>query len=556
MKRPLVPFVALVAALALAGGFFLMSGSKDSTVRGEVRTADGTPVAGAVVRVQATSRSAVTDSTGSFVLKSDEPERLSAWAPGYYIAGGEEHAPGSSVQFTLHPLPATDNPEYEWITVSAGGKGENQGCAACHSNVGTDLPFTLPVDEWLQDAHSGSARNPRFLTMYLGMDVEGRFSPPTRYVTNRDYGRVPLPPDPAVAYYGPGYKLDFPDSAGNCGTCHVPVAAANDPYGVDQTDLVGIATEGITCDFCHKIWDVTLDTATAMPLPNRPGVLSFELLRPPEGQQFFAGPFDDVAPGEDTYSPLQTESAFCAPCHSAAFWDTVVYDSYGEWLHSPYSDPATGQTCQDCHMPVTGATHFVRPDAGGLARDPATIRSHLMPGASDEELLRNAVTMTAEAARNGDKLTVTVTITNDRTGHHVPTDSPLRHMILLISATDEAGISLDRLSGPVVPDWGGVGDPTTGHYAGLPGTAYAKVLEELWTGVSPTGAYWNQTRVLSDNRIAALASDTTRYEFVVGTDGRVEVTATLLFRRAFIDLMEQKGWNVADIEMARVVIDE
>ncbi len=292
-----------------------------------------------------------------------------------------------------------------------------------------------------------------------------------------------------------------------------------------------------------------------MPFPNRPGVLSIELRRPPEGHQFFAGPFDDVAPGEDVHSPLQTESAYCAPCHFAVFWDTVVYDSYGEWLRSPYSDPETGQTCQDCHMPATGATHFVPPEAGGLARDPDTIRTHLMPGASDEELLRNAVALTAELVLGPDRIEVVVTITNDRTGHHVPTDSPLRHLILLVDAVDASGARLEQLAGPTVPAWGGLGDPTTGHYSGLPGTAYAKVLEELWTEVSPTGAYWNPTRVLSDNRIAAGAADTTRYEFAVPAAGAATIEVTLLFRRAYLDLMEQKGWDVPDIEMARVVLD-
>jgi hypothetical protein len=58
-----------------------------------------------------------------------------------------------------------------------------------------------------------------------------------------------------------------------------------------------------------------------------------------------------------------------------------------------------------------------------------------------------------------------------------------------------------------VPQWGGVGDPHEGHYAGLPGKAFAKVLQEIWTGLSPSAAYWNATRVLSDNRLAAIATD-------------------------------------------------
>lgn len=384
--------------------------------------------------------------------------------------------------------------------------------------------------------------------MYLGTDLEGNRSPPTRFVANRDYGKVPLRPDPNAAYYGPGYRLDFPDSDGNCAACHTPMASIDDPYGVDPTAVTGVAAEGIGCDFCHKVWDVVLDRRTGLPDPNRPGVLSFEFRRPEPGHQFFAGPYDDVAPGEDTYSALQTESRFCAPCHHGVFWDTLVYDSYGEWLASPYSDPATGRTCQDCHMPPGGGSLFALPDVGGLVRDPQTIPGHLMPGAADETLLRNAVTLTAEAHRDGDEIVVEVEVANDLTGHHVPTDSPLRQMILIVTA-DGPDAPLALLDGPVVPDWAGIGDPADGRYAGTPGTGYAKVLEELWTEVSPTGAYWNQTRLLSDTRIAAMDSDRTRYRFGAPPTGPAVVEVRLVYRRAFIDLADQKGWDRGDVVM-------
>ncbi len=45
--------------------------------------------------------------------------------------------------------------------------------------------------------------------------------------------------------------------------------------------------------------------------------------RPNPGAQFFAGPYVDVAPGDDTFSPLQKESLYCAPCHTARFWGTL-----------------------------------------------------------------------------------------------------------------------------------------------------------------------------------------------------------------------------------------
>jgi hypothetical protein len=293
-----------------------------------------------------------------------------------------------------------------------------------------------------------------------------------------------------------------------------------------------------------------------------PGVLSMEIRRPfpqdPDRYQLFFGTFDDDnVPMEDTYLPLIEQSQFCAPCHFGVFWDTVVYNSFGEWLESRYSDPSYdgARTCQQCHMPsptiLDGATITnVAPDAGGIERDPLAIHAHTFPGASSEVLLQNSVSMSIEAAVDHEELAVTVVIVNDQTGHHVPTDSPLRQMILLVEARDASGASLPLIEGPTVPSWGGVGDPARGHYAGLPGTGYARILQELWTEVAPTGAYWNPTRVLSDNRIPALGSDTTQYNFDASrADRPLNVVARLVFRRAFIELMEWKGWEIPDILM-------
>lgn len=534
--------------------------SHPDAVSGVVYDAEG-PLAGATVRVQTTTHSTTTNADGRFTLPVAElgegPFSLTAWATGYFCVGPVEARAGQSdVELHLHAHATQDNPDYAWLPSQYHpGQGEGQGCAECHSREGTDLSFTLPVDEWLLDAHSQSATNPRFVTMYGGTDVDGNQSPLTRRGYSRDYGSFPLRPDPSQPYFGPGYKLDFPDTAGNCAACHTPAASVNAPYSVDPTSVTGVAAEGVPCDLCHKVWDARLDPATGLPYTNMPGVLSFEFRRPPEDHQFFAGPFDDVAPGEDTYSPLQTQSQFCAPCHFGVFWDTLIYNSFGEWLESPYSDPETGQTCQSCHMPPLGVTHFAQPDQGGLARAPATIFSHYMPGAMDEELLQNAITFTATTWLEREAVVVQVDITNDKTGHHVPTDSPLRHLILLVQVTDGEGQALSQLDGPKVPEWGGVGDPSQGYYAGLPGKAFAKVLEELWTEVSPTGAYWNPTRVLSDNRIPAMATDTSLYTFAAPETGTAYVEVTLLFRRAFIELMDQKGWDAPDIVMAQQSIE-
>jgi hypothetical protein len=523
-----------------------------NSISGIVLDEVNVPIVGAVVRIKATERYATTDENGRFILsdlRPDESVVLTAWAEGYYIGGGREEYTTSTgaVKIILKKLADDDNLDYQWVSAFA-KEGEEGNCENCHSDpVSADL--ALPFTEWGVDVHALSSQNIRFLSMYLGQDIHGNQSPQREYGVNRDYGRIPLRPDLTQPYFGPGYKLDFPETAGNCAACHMPAAAINAAYETDPTQVTGIGVEGVTCDFCHKVWNVRLVSSTGLPQPNMPGVLSFEFRRPYEEHQFFAGPFDDVAPGEDTYTSIQQRSQFCAPCHFGSFWDTQIYNSFGEWLESSYSSPETGKTCQDCHMPTGKNDHFARLDKGGVLRDPQTIFSHLMSGASDVELLQKAVTMTAGATIESDKLIVEVKITNDKTGHHVPTDSPLRQMILLVSATDENEQPLSLFGGETIPEWGGVGDPNLGYYAGLPGKAYAKILSELWTESEPTSAYWNPTRIVSDNRIAAFETDDSTYIFAAPIDGKASIKITLLFRRAFKELMDQKGWNVPDILM-------
>ncbi|NIP52300.1 MAG: hypothetical protein GWN94_09175, partial [Phycisphaerae bacterium] len=79
---------------------------------------------------------------------------------------------------------------------------------------------------------------PKVLNMYYGTDAFNR---------------------PGV---GPGYKLDNPQSEGNCTTCHAPSVAGSIPASQDlKTVLQSPWTEwdGISCDYCHKVRKVIKD---------------------------------------------------------------------------------------------------------------------------------------------------------------------------------------------------------------------------------------------------------------------------------------------------------
>ena len=170
-----------------------------------------------------------------------------------------------------------------------------------------------------------------------------------------------------------------------------------------------------------------------------------------------------------------------------------------------------------------------------------------MLGATDESLLQNAVTLETSAERSGDQIQLEVNITNDQTGHHVPTDAPIRSMILVVEALDANGQPLALLTGPVNPAY-------SGDYGGLPGRTFARVLRDNWTGEIPTAAFWRPITIVEDTRIPALATDTSGYSFDAPAGTEVTVNVSLIFRRAFYDLMQQKGWNDPDILMEHATI--
>ncbi len=512
-------------------------------VSGHIYDASG-PVSGALVRVHSQSISTTSAEDGYFHLEQlsgSETLAITTWAPGYYNQYTELPIGADNIlQIQIEPYTLADNTEYEWLSANVTA-GQERNCVSCHSDPEHPEQH-LAFDDWNKSAHAQSATNPLFLSLYQGSDLDGNISPATRYGNSQDYGHFPLPPDHSKAYYGPGYKLDFPQTDGNCATCHTPYAAVNDPYGINPLQVNSIANEGVGCDYCHKIKGVVLNHQS-MPVDGNPGVLSYQLARPEPERNLFLGSFDDMAPGDDSFSPLYRQGQICAGCHYGKFWDVVVYNSYGEWLLSDYSNPRTGKSCQQCHMPSGLTDRVVKLDSGGKLRDPDRIHSHQFIGGEDSEFLRSAATMEMSTQRIRKNIEVSIVIKNKNAGHHFPTGSPLRHLILVVEAIDQDGSRLTQLSGKQTPEW-------TGEYAGKAGTAYAKVLEELWTGIYPTAAFWNQTTVRSDNRIPARGQDLQTFQFLGPEQGDVTISATLLYRRSYEALRKTKKWPKQDFVLS------
>lgn len=175
-------------------------------------------------------------------------------------------------------------------------------------------------------------------------------------------------------------------------------------------------------------------------------------------------------------------------------------------------------------------------------------------------LVEGAAKVEIGATKEQGKINVTVTVTNTRAGHKLPTDSPLRHLILVVEARDRNDKLLAQVDGDKIEDWGGIGsDPR--DYAGKPGVIYANVLKDKITNTVPAVSYWNLIVPAwedSDTRLAPFQNVESKYWFVAPTRGDVKITARLWYRYAFIDVMRQKGWDRPDklVNWAELLLPE
>ncbi len=169
--------------------------------------------------------------------------------------------------------------------------------------------------------------------------------------------------------------------------------------------------------------------------------------------------------------------------------------------------------------------------------------------------MQQAASLTASTTWQDGHIRLDVEITNDNTGHNLPSDSPLRNVILLVQANDETGAPLELLEGPRLPDLAGTQSGKPGHYANAPGKIFALVLQERWTGVTPTAAYWNPVTVIEDSRLAPFESDRSSFLFASPSAGAGRLSVQLIFRRAFAELAEQKQWGLDDLLIHDLILE-
>jgi len=481
------------------------------------------PIAGAVVSVQASTVETTTDASGAFELSGAAGSGLTivAGAKGYFYASSSESAPASGAELRLEPVPKEDDPYYTFTSP--------ERCDVCHEDQ---------YDEWIGSPMQKAGMNAWVYDIYNGTGTGTEDLPGFVYTRDSVFAQS--------------------DPASECASCHQPEPWAREPFEPlgDRTEPTLGMLHGVSCDLCHRIADIDVSK------PNFPGIFpGVVTLTRPEGKSWevMYGPLPDVTFARSgwmraSYQP-QFHSEVCAACHQdkndpdqdgnfEGENGIISEPTYLEWLDSPYSDPQSEHyaDCVDCHMEATNVGAACDDLEATLNRPPGQVRSHRIVGTTPE-FLENALSMTMDAEVVGDSVEVDVAITNDRTGHSVPTGVTIRNMILLVEAWRQSdGERLVYSGSTVIGDLGGVGDPAEGYYAGLPGRIYGKI-NIAEDGTSPT-FFTDAVAIVDDNRIPALATDTSHYTFEVPPDaGEIEVRARVIYRRSWRPLVDGKNWE-------------
>ncbi|AKS40949.1 carboxypeptidase regulatory-like domain-containing protein [Wenzhouxiangella marina] len=502
-------------------GAVLLAAQAEAVITGQVVDAtDLQPVADARVRIQTTTGDPVlTDASGQFVITDVPAGSVVVTAvPTYdssrainYITGAASAADGDDVFITLQRMPANDlPPPYE--------PGSSFTCSACHADQHS---------EWQDSNHSNAGVNEWVLDLYSGTGTPGGSA---GYVFRDTHD---------------------PGDTGFCATCHAPLEDAQNPGNVflDEIGLIG-AFDGVTCLACHQMAEVNENVSALHHLGNT-------LYRFPDDGSFTPfwvwGPLDDVSFStmRASYQPQFKESRFCASCHEYNNPDTGApgQNTYTEWLASPFAvEGPDFQACQDCHMPAASEPGPISSLGGQPVRPPEQRRSHRFTGATPTTL-SDAIELDLQAIQQGEELVVTANVTNAGAGHHFPTGISIRNALLVIEARID-GNPLTQSGGDVVPFYGSA-TSTDGpdDLAGLPGKGFARVLEGRINGEGPTVRpvlFIDAEGVSSDTRIPSGQTDSSVYRFDLSgitENTNAEVSARLIYRRAWRDTVVTKGWT-------------
>jgi len=471
----------------------------------EVRvSADGLPIAGASVLEGGGKQSVFSDEQGqaSLVLQgivADEVWVIAA-AKGYRSVGRLiETQPNGEILIELSSI-ESDNPDYEFLPAGVEEGESTAYCSHCHVTIaaqfGRSAHYHSARDAQVHDLFAGTAA--AFADQSSCEAAGGRWlagTAPGTGASERCYIGSGLLPDSSDSCGGQGQlpcdspalpASKQPQHMGACADCHAPATGGPMGGGHSLLDVSGQAfEEGVTCDFCHKVSDIDPGA--------EPGIGGRTVLgRPLEAIENFPlpwkpvmyGPYADVINPymRGSISPIFASGELCSGCHEyrqAPQWDDSetaidparwpsgrlpIHTTWEEWSSSLLA-PTT--PCRTCHMPGFDAENSADIDLFGLEpglvagfyRGADEVRDHGFYGPTDvlpdgSRLLDQAAAMSLQASVDGDQLLVQASVSNNQTGHGLPTGEPMRSVLLVVEARCD-GVSLPQVQGQSVTEVGG-----------------------------------------------------------------------------------------------------
>lgn len=363
----------------------------------------------------------------------------------------------------------------------------------------------------------------------------------------------------------------------NCTSCHAPMGhfehhlTGQGLYSMTQFEQDAIAFDGVSCVPCHMQNPDSVGRYFS-------GNLHFDaedriLYGPYADDDIFAAPMEAFVNYNPRYGEHITQSALCSGCHSGIA-QTVDLDgnftgdefvwqaTYHEWLNSEFNNiqnPATGITCQGCHVPLLdddvgvvlsanyaflapkspfGEHHF----AGGnsfmlklLKDNMDALNVTAYPDQMDSSIARTLKmlqqhTLLVETTvpwRDADTAVINVKLTN-LAGHKFPSGYTSRRAWIHLAVEDADGTVLYENGAPT-PDGGiaGLQSAWEPHHDHITSSNQVQIYELVMGDVNGdlTTVLMRAKEPLKDNRLTPAgfstnhsAYDTTRIAGVAPTD--------------------------------------
>jgi hypothetical protein len=269
----------------------------------------------------------------------------------------------------------------------------------------------------------------------------------------------------------------------NCLRCHAPGADIT----MDRDMLLENNSDGVFCDYCHLIIDRDDDVHYIINI----------------NSQIKQGPYMTTVSSSHCIEPskLISQSVYCKDCHQ--FTNPLgvsIFNTYNEWYNSDYNSGLTVTSCQDCHMPAYN----------GRAAKNADVRpnvfDHTFYGGNQPTFLKECATLEVESTLETEQILLDVTVKNEKVGHNLPADSPLRELILVVRLKGPEGETL----------WSGK-------------RVYSRVFGDLEG--NPTHDQWRASQILSDTTLKPMEERVESFTIPrPNVEGSVYVTAQLFFR--------------------------